>query len=78
VGGRVLAELALVVAGRDHLAVVDDDRADRHVVVLERALRLAEGEAHEVLVAREEAGVHGWRRADRGARDGASGETSRC
>ena len=36
--GRVLAALALVVAGAHHLALVDDHRADRHVVVLERLL----------------------------------------
>ena len=50
VGGRVLAQLALVVAGPDHLAGVRDDRADRDVVVLQGALRLAQGQAHEVLV----------------------------
>ena len=37
---------------------MDDDGADRHVVVLERPLGLAQGEAHEVLVAREEASTH--------------------
>ena len=40
--------------GADHLAVAHDDRADRDVVVLGCALGLAEGEAHEVLVAWEE------------------------
>ena len=54
--GRVLAQLALVVAGADDLALVDDDGADRDVLVLERALRLAERQAHEPLVASEEAG----------------------
>jgi hypothetical protein len=57
VGGRVLAQLALVVAGADDLAAVDEHRADRHVVVLERAFGLAQGEPHEVLVASEEAAM---------------------
>ena len=55
---RVLAQLALVVAGREDLAVAHDDRADRHVVVFQRALGLAQREAHEVLVAWEEAFAH--------------------
>ena len=38
VRGRVLAALALVVPGAHHLALVDDDRADRHVAVIERLL----------------------------------------
>src|SRR4051812_14101656 len=50
VGGRVLAQLALVVPGADDLAGAHDDGADRHVVVLERALGLRDGEAHAVLV----------------------------
>ena len=37
VRGRVLAQLALVVGRRDHLAVAHDDRADRHVLVFERS-----------------------------------------
>ena len=56
VRGGVLAQLALVVAGPDDLAVLDHDGPDRDVVVLERALRLAQREPHEVLVAREEPG----------------------
>ena len=59
VGGRVAAQLALVAGGGDHLALVDDHGADRHVVVVECALGLAQGEAHEVLVAREEPRAHG-------------------
>ncbi len=51
---RVVALLALVVARADDLALVDHNRADRHVVVLERAFGLAQGEAHEVFVAGEE------------------------
>ena len=35
----------------------DDDRADRHVVVLDARGRLAQRQAHEVLVAGEEVGV---------------------
>jgi hypothetical protein len=58
VRGRVLAHLALVVRRGDDLAAVDDDRPDRHVVVLDRALGLAEGEPHEVLITREEALGH--------------------
>ena len=52
-----LAQLALVAGRRQHLAVPHDHRADRDVVVLERALGLAQREPHVVLVAREEA-VH--------------------
>ena len=52
--GRVVAQLALVAGGREHLAVAHDHRADRHVVVLERALGLAQREPHVVLVAGEE------------------------
>ena len=44
VRSRVLAQLALVVACADHLALVDEHSADRHVVVGRRALRLAQGE----------------------------------
>jgi hypothetical protein len=50
VRGRVLAQLALVVPGADDRAVADDDRTDRHVVVVERALGLGDGQAHERLV----------------------------
>ena len=41
VRGGVVAQFALVVSGADHLAVLDDHRPDRHVVVLQGALRLA-------------------------------------
>jgi len=58
VRARVLAKLALVVCARDHLPIADDHRADRHVVVRERALRLTDRQAHEVLVKREEALTH--------------------
>ena len=58
VGGGVGADLALVVAGGDDLAVLDDHGADRDVIVVERAHRLAQREAHEVLVARKEARAH--------------------
>ena len=40
VGGRVLEQLALVVPDSDDLLVLDDDRPDGHVVVLERLLGL--------------------------------------
>ena len=53
-GGRVLAQLALVVADAGDLALAHDDRTDRHVVVIEGALGLAQREAHEVLVEGEE------------------------
>ena len=56
VRGRVLAQLALVVAGPDDLAADHDHGTDGHVVVLERPLGLADGEAHEALVGREELG----------------------
>jgi hypothetical protein len=55
---RVLAQLALVVPGADHLPLVHDDGADRHVVVVQRLLRLADRQAHEVLVARKESAGH--------------------
>ena len=58
VGGRVGAQLALVVAGADHLAAADDDGADRDVIVFGRPGRLTQSEAHEVLLAREEVGAH--------------------
>ena len=57
VGGGVTAQLALVVCGRDRLAVAYDHCSDRHVVVLERALGLPQREAHEVFVAWEEVGA---------------------
>jgi predicted enzyme related to lactoylglutathione lyase len=55
---RVLTQLALVVGGGDDLAVAHDDRADRDVVVVQRRLRLADRQAHEVLVARKKGGGH--------------------
>src|SRR4051794_13655469 len=58
VRGGVATQLALVAPGPDDLALVHDHRADRHVVVLQRPLGLAEGQAHEVLVLGEEG--HGW------------------
>ena len=59
VRGRVLAQLPLVVPGADDRAVADDDRADRHVVVVERALGLRDGEAHErLVVGLTRAGLH--------------------
>ncbi len=39
-GDRIVVQLALVVSCRDHDTVVDDHRADRHVIVLERSSRL--------------------------------------
>ena len=58
VGGRVLAQLALVVRGRQHLAPADEHRADRHVVVFQRPHSLAQGQLHEIVVAWEEALAH--------------------
>jgi hypothetical protein len=58
VGARILAQLALVVPGPDDLPPVDGDRTHGHVVVLERALRLADREPHEVLVAWKKALGH--------------------
>ena len=40
------------------LVVVDEHGAHRHVAVLERALRFAQREPHEVLVALDTAVVH--------------------
>ncbi len=54
VRGRVVAQFALVVPGADDLAVFDDHRPDRDVVVLEGTLGLAQRKAHVVLVPREE------------------------
>ena len=45
-------------AAADELAVAHQHRADRHVVVFQRTLGLAQGQAHEVLVAWEEASAH--------------------
>ncbi len=59
VGRRISPELALVVPDPDHLAVADDDRPDRHVVVLECSVGLTQGEPHEVFVAWEEMSGHG-------------------
>ncbi len=58
VSGGVVAELALVVTGADHLTVPDDHRTDRDVVVVERALGLAQRQPHVVLVAGEEVSAH--------------------
>ena len=58
VRGGVLAQLALVVGRRNDLAVAHDHRADRHVLVFQRTLGLAQGQAHEVVVAWEEALAH--------------------
>jgi hypothetical protein len=54
----VRAELALVVTGADHFAAVNDHRADRDVVVFEGSRRLAQGQAHEVLIAGKEVRAH--------------------
>ena len=48
--GRVVGEFALVVAGGDDLAVVDDDCADGDVVVLERGPGLGERLRHRSVV----------------------------
>src|SRR5205823_2908748 len=58
VRGRVAAQLALVRRGRYDLALVCDDAADRHVVMLGGAFGFAQRESHVVLVAREEARRH--------------------
>ena len=55
---RVPAQLALVARGGQHLALVGDHAADRHVLVLEGPLGLAQRQPHEVLVAREEDAGH--------------------
>jgi hypothetical protein len=57
VGGGVVAQLALVARGGEHLALAHEHGAYRDVIVLGRALRLAEGQPHEVLVATEEGAV---------------------
>src|SRR5205807_5959153 len=57
-GGRIAAHLPLVARRRDDLAVECDHASDRHVLVLQGALRLADGEPHEVLVPGEEDPVH--------------------
>ena len=46
------AELALVVATGDDVAVHHDQRTDRHVAVLGGGPRLLEGEAHQFVVVR--------------------------
>ena len=67
--GGVVAQLALVAGRRQHLPVAHHHGADRHVVVLERALGLAQREPHVVLVAREEA-VHRCRSSEHRAAAG--------
>ena len=54
-GGRIGAQLALVVGGGENLARMHQECAYRHVVVGERALGLPHGETHEVDVV-----VAGW------------------
>jgi len=51
------------------LAAVGHHRSDRHVLVLGRTLRLAQGEAHEVLIARKEVVAHRciWQPSRRGS-----------
>jgi len=53
VGQRALTQLALVPGRADHLALQHDHGADGHVAVPRRPLRLAEGEAHVVLISWE-------------------------
>ncbi len=54
VGGGIGPDLALVVPRTDDLAVLDDYRSDRDVVVIERTRSLAQSQAHEIFVAGEE------------------------
>src|SRR5205807_648882 len=56
--GGVGADLALVVAGADDLAVADDNRAHGDVVVIKGTLGLAQGQAHEVFVTGKETRAH--------------------
>jgi tRNA(adenine34) deaminase len=58
-GGGIAAQLALVRRRADHLLIAGDHASHRHIVVVQRPLRLAQGEPHEVLVARKENGGHG-------------------
>jgi serine protease len=58
VSGRILTQLSLVVSSGNHLTIAHDNRPDRHVLVVGRAFRLAYREAHEVVVAWEEALAH--------------------
>ena len=55
VGGRVVAQLALVVAAGHHLAVDQHHRADGHVAVDQRGPGLLEGQRHGGVV------IHGGR-----------------
>ena len=64
----VRAPLPLVAGRADYLPLAHHDRADRDVAVLGGALGLAQGQAHELLVAGEEPGLaHGRSIGDRGA-----------
>ena len=54
----VLARLTLVVPGPDDLSLVDDHGPYRDVVMLQRSLRFADRQAHEVLIAWEEVVRH--------------------
>jgi len=58
VRGGVLAQLAFVMRGRDDLPITHQYRANRHIFVFQRTLGLAQGQAHEVVVAWEEALAH--------------------
>ncbi len=49
-GDRIVVELALVVTRRDDDTVAHDDRADRHVVVLQRSPSLCERDGHRIVV----------------------------
>ncbi len=60
-GRGIGPKLALVVPLPDHLAVVDDHRADRHIIVVKCARGLPQGQTHEVLIARKELPAHGLR-----------------
>ena len=49
--GRIGPQLALVSRCAEHLALADDDRPNRHVVVPGGSLRLAKRQPHELLIA---------------------------
>jgi len=72
--GRVLAQLALIVSRCKNLSFAHDHRTDRHILVFRGTLGLSQGQAHEVVIAWEEALAH---RTRRGLCDSACAQNSR-
>ncbi len=48
VSGRITRQFALVMAPSDYLAIADDNRSNRDIIVRQRRTRLGEREAHHL------------------------------